>query len=81
MFNPAGGQAMAGTTSDGAQSQKLTYSGVQLGGGGSLAGPGAAPSVAPVLALSVGAGLGAGVYSYAYTDVTAGESLPRSVSE
>jgi hypothetical protein len=77
MFTATGGQAIAGTTADGAQSQILTYTGVQLGGGGSLVGPGAAPSVAPSLALATGTELGIGAYQYAYTDVTAsGESLP-----
>ncbi|MES2360056.1 MAG: hypothetical protein V4529_17075 [Gemmatimonadota bacterium] len=77
MFNVNGGTAITGVTSSGAQAQVVTYEGVQLGGGGSLVGPGAAPSVAPLLAVSVGAGLSSGLYGYAYTDVTAsGESLP-----
>jgi hypothetical protein len=77
MFTATGGQAIAGTTANGAQSQILTYESVQLGGGGSLVGPGAAPSVAPSLAPVAGTELGVGVYQYAYSDVTAaGESLP-----
>ncbi len=77
LFNPSGGQAIAGVTADGAQAQRIAYTGVVLGGAGSLVGPGAAPSVAPTLAGAAGAGLSAGVYRYAYTDVTAaGESLP-----
>lgn len=77
MFNVGGGTAFVGTEAAGAQSQPIAYTGVQLGGGGSLVGPGAAPSTAPALALAAGAGLGTGVYQYAYTDVTAaGESLP-----
>lgn len=76
--NPNGGQAIAGTISGGAQTQRLTYTGVQLGGGGSLVGQGAAPSAAPTLSLGAGtSALGTGVYKYAYTDVTpSGESLP-----
>lgn len=57
--------------------QRVTYTGVQVGGGGSLVGPGVAPSAAPTVAAVAGSGLGTGVYKYAYTDVTAaGESLP-----
>lgn len=77
MFNVLGGRAIAGTTPDGAQAQRLTYTGIRLGGAGSLVGAGGAPSVAPTLTLASGSGLGTGVYQYAYTDVTAaGESLP-----
>ena len=80
LFNASGGQVIAGTTPDGAQSEVLGYTGVQLGGGGSLVGPGAAPTVAATLALAAGAGLGTGIYSYAYTDGTAaGESLPSPI--
>jgi hypothetical protein len=81
MFTPTGGQAIASTTADGAQGQILTYAGVQAGGGGSLAGPGAAPSTAPAVARASGTELGAGVYKYAYTDATAaGESLPSPLA-
>ncbi len=80
MFNPAGGQAIAGTTPEGAQSEILTYRGVQLPGGGSLVGPGAAPSTAPVLALKLGTGLGTGWYGYAVVNHTAaGPSLPGPI--
>lgn len=76
-----GGRALAGTTPDGAQSQQIAYTGVQLGGGGSLVGPGAAPSVAPALALAAGSGLEVGVYGYAVVDVTAaGKSLPSPLA-
>jgi len=72
-FTLAGGRAIAET-------QRLTYTGVQLGGAGSFVGPSAAPSVAPVVANLSGSGLGVGVYQYAYTDVTAaGESLPSPI--
>jgi len=80
MFNPAGGQAIASTTPDGAQSQILTYAGVQLAAGGSLVGSGASPSTAPALAPATGTEMNIGVYKYAYTDVTAtGESLPSPI--
>jgi hypothetical protein len=83
MFNPAGGRAIASTTSDGAQGQILTYEGTTVPiSGGSLVGPGATPSVAPVAALIANVtGIGTGVYQWAYTDVTAaGESLPSPVA-
>jgi len=77
MFNPAGGQAIAGQSPDGAASRVLTYTGVQLGGGGGLVGPGAAPSAVPGLAPLDGAGIESGLHYYAYTFYTAaGESLP-----
>jgi hypothetical protein len=76
MFNPAGGQAIAGLTPDGAASRVLTYTGVQLGGGGGLVGPGAAPSALLGLAPVDGTGIETGAHSYAYTFVTAsGESI------
>jgi hypothetical protein len=81
MFNPLGGLAIAGTTSDGAQSQILTYTGIRLGGAGTLVGPGAAPSAAPVVTRQAGSGIENGVHKYAYTDVTAaGESLPSPLA-
>jgi hypothetical protein len=81
MFNASGGKAIASTTADGAASQILSYAGVQLGGGGSLVGPGVAPSAVPTLALAAGTGMGTGVYQYAYTHVTAaGESLPSPLA-
>jgi len=77
MFNAVGGQAIAGITPDGAASRVLTYTGVQLGGGGGLVGPGAAPSAVPGLTLADGTGVESGVHQYALTFVTAaGESLP-----
>ena len=61
----------------GRPSRVLTYTGVQLGGGGGLVGPGAAPSAAPGLAPLNGTGIESGVHAYAVTFVTAsGESLP-----
>lgn len=77
MFNPAGGMAIVATTAAGAQTTIITYKGVQLGGGGSLIGSGAAPSVQPSVGFVVGSGLAIGKYKYAYTFVTpSGESLP-----
>ena len=77
MFNPLGGQAIAGTTPDGAASEVLRYTGVQAGGGGGLVGPGAAPSAVPALGLRDGAGVESGRHEYAITFLTAaGESLP-----
>jgi hypothetical protein len=77
MFNPAGGQAISGVTPDGAASRVLTYTGVQIGGGGGLVGPGASPSSAPGLALLAGAGIESGPFQYAVTFTTAsGESVP-----
>jgi hypothetical protein len=81
MFNPLGGQIIAGSTADGAQTDIYSYTGVQFGSGGSLVGPGASPSTAPSLALAAGAGLATGLFQYAYTDVTgSGESLPSPVA-
>jgi hypothetical protein len=74
MFAPTGGKAIA-------VSQVLAYTGRDLGGNGSLVGPGAGPSVAPNPTLAAGAGLGNGSYQYAYTNVTAsGESLPGPIA-
>jgi hypothetical protein len=81
MFNPAGGKAIAGLSPDAAASRILTYTGVQLGGGGGLVGPGAAPSAPPALAPLDGAGMEGGAHGYGYTFVTAaGESLVSPVS-
>jgi len=70
MFPTTGGQAVVGQ-------QRLTYTGVIVGGTGSLVGPGAAPTVAPVAAAQSGAGIEAGTHAYAITwQTAAGESLP-----
>lgn len=56
--------------------QRITYTGVQAGGAGSLVGSGASPSAPPVLALAAGAGVETGLHGYAVTFVTgAGESI------
>src|SRR4030095_15332374 len=81
VFTPTGGSAIAALTRDGAQPQRLTYTGVQLGGPGSIVGPGFRPAVAPTVQATVGAGLPAGTYQYAYTDVTAtGETTPSPIA-
>jgi hypothetical protein len=57
--------------------QRVTYGGLDAGGGGSLVGPGAAPTGALNYSLQPGAGVGAGAHDYAVTFKTAaGESLP-----
>jgi hypothetical protein len=81
MFSAVGGQAIAAAVPDGAAYKVVTYTGVQLGGGGGLVGPGASPSAAPGLSLLDGAGIESGVHKYAITFTTAsGESLPSPVS-
>ncbi|MEP7304219.1 MAG: hypothetical protein ABJA98_01750 [Acidobacteriota bacterium] len=74
MFNAIGGRAISET-------QPIAYTGVQLGGGGGLVGPGASPSAAPVVTLQAGAGVEAGVHSYAVVFGTAaGKSLPSPLA-
>jgi hypothetical protein len=81
MFSPTGSKAITALTPDGAQTQRIAYTGVQLGGAGSIVGPGFRPVVAPIAQPTTGAGLPAGTYSYAYTDVTAtGESIPSPIA-
>ena len=81
MFNPAGGKAIAAVTPDGAASRVLTYTGVQLGGGGGLVGPGATPSAsAGLVARRWQPGWNRACIRYAYTFTTAtGESLPSPI--
>ena len=75
-FPVSGGEAIAGTQAEGAQSLRLTYSGVELQGAGTLVGPGAAPSGALALALSAGSGVDSGPHSVSLVFVTAnGKSL------
>jgi len=82
MFNPTGGKAIAGVSPDGAACLPLTYTGVQLGGGGGLVGPGASPAAPPTLALAPGTEVNSGVHRYAVTFVTAaGESLAGPSAE
>jgi hypothetical protein len=75
MFNVSGGLAICLT-------QRLAYTGVQAGGGGSLVGPGAAPSASPIGVTQVGTGVEVGDHYYSVTFVTlVGESAapPPSV--
>jgi hypothetical protein len=81
MFPLAGGQAIVGTTPDGAQSQIVSYALAQTAEGGSLVGPGVSPSVGPTLNGTPGAGVESGVHGYAYTWVTAaGQTLPSPLT-
>lgn len=80
-FNALGGQAIVGTTPDGAQSQIVAYTSAVLPGGGTVVGPGAAPGTAPVLALAAGSGVESGVHDWAYVFVTAsGRTLPSPIA-
>lgn len=75
MFAPIGGEAIAIT-------QRLTYTGLDLGGDGGLAGPGLAPSTPITVQAVTGAGLSLGVYKYAVVWVTAsGRTLPSPLAE
>ncbi len=69
-YNALGGTVVCGT-------QRITYTGVQAGGAGSLVGPGIWPASALTLALAAGANVESGAHGYAFTNITAaGESLP-----
>jgi len=84
MFPPLGGLAIAGLTADGAQSEKIAFTGVVLGSGGSLVGPGAAPSSPPLLELAGGTGVTPGLHTLSVVYVSAqGRSLagpPASIT-
>jgi len=81
MFNVLGGQVIAGTTPDGAQSEILGYTSVRVGGAGASVGPGVAPSTMPVLTLVTGSGVTSGVHGYACVWVTAtGKSFPSPIA-
>jgi hypothetical protein len=57
--------------------QRVSYSGIVVGGGGSLVGPGAAPTGKPNATLLPGGGVDVGSHDYAVTYQTAtGESIP-----
>lgn len=76
-FPALGGDAIAATTPDGAQSERVAFTGVALAAGGTLVGPGAGPTVAPVLAIAAGSGVDNGRHDVAVVFVTAtGQSLP-----
>jgi hypothetical protein len=76
MFPPLGGTAIVGLTADGAQSDKIAFTGVVLKSGGSLVGTGSSPTNPPVVALAGGAGVTSGDHtlSVAYR-TAAGQSL------
>ena len=62
--------------------QHITYTGVVVGGGGAIIGPGVAPGGAPdvVGTIGTGAAVTPGGHNYAFTYVTAaGESLPSVI--
>ena len=68
-YLPGGGRVLVGQ-------QRVQYSGIDGGGGGSLIGPGAAPTGAPNGSLLPGAGVDPGVHDYAVSYQTAaGESI------
>jgi hypothetical protein len=74
---PPSGAAIVGTTPDGAQSERLTYTAMEPSEGGTLVGPGARPSTPPALGLAAGAGVDTGDHDVAVVFVTAsGKSLP-----
>jgi Concanavalin A-like lectin/glucanases superfamily len=74
---PPAGAAIAGTTPEAAQSERLTYTGRELEAGGTLVGPGAAPTTPPAVSLAAGTGVESGLHEYAFVFVTAaGRSLP-----
>ena len=57
--------------------QRVNYTGIQIGGGGSLVGPGAAPTGIVNATLLSGAGVDVGSHDYSVTYKTAsGESIP-----
>jgi hypothetical protein len=69
-YLPQGGTVLVGQ-------QRVTYGGVDTGGGGSLVGPGAAPTGTPNVTLQPGAGVDIGTHDYAVTFKTvSGESIP-----
>jgi len=75
-FPPLGGLAILATTADGAQSEKVAYTSVELKGGGTLVGPGAGPTIAPVLGIAPGAGVTNGHHDVSVVFITAaGKSL------
>jgi hypothetical protein len=74
---PPSGSVIVGTTPDGAQSERLTYTAMEPSEGGTLVGPGARPSTPPALGLAAGAGVDSGSHDVAVVFVTAaGKSLP-----
>jgi hypothetical protein len=73
-YPSTGGTVLAGP-------QRVQYSGVDLGGTGSLVGPGAAPTSALNALVVPGSGVTAGAHGYAVTYQTAaGETIPSPVA-
>ena len=73
-FSSTGGTFVSGP-------QRVTYTSMLPGGGGSIVGPGAAPSSAMAVVAASGTGIENGVHNYAVTFVTgAGESLPSPLA-
>jgi hypothetical protein len=73
-YNDGGGVVVCGP-------QRITYAGVDAGGGGAVVGPGLAPSAAPHVDAVAGTGITAGAHTYAFTWVTgAGETLPSPLA-
>jgi hypothetical protein len=73
-YPPTGGTVLAGP-------QRVQYASVDLGGGGSLVGPGAAPISALNALVVPGAGVTPGAHNYAVTYRTAaGETIPSPVA-
>ena len=69
MFNPSGGRGITLT-------QRFTYTGTVVGGGGSLVGPGVT-AAAPTLRVVPGGSIPSGVHQYMITFYTAaGETIP-----
>jgi len=76
LFPPLGGTAIVGFTADGAQSDRIAFTGVSRPVGGTLVGSGAAPANAPTLGLATGGVVTNGVHQVAVVHVTAvGKSL------
>jgi hypothetical protein len=68
-YLPHGGTVLVGQ-------QRVTYDGLDGGGGGSIVGPGASPTGAPTVVVLPGAGVDVGSHDYAVTFTTAsGESI------
>lgn len=73
-YSATGGYVISGP-------QRISYTSVDQGGGGTLVGAGASPSSSLVLELAAGSGIETGEHDYAATFVTAaGESLPSPIS-
>jgi len=70
-FPPLGGNAIVALTADGAQSDRVSFTSVEIPTGGSLVGPGAAPTTAPSVAVAAGSGVDTGPHTVSIVHVTA----------